>query len=87
MDYKDSIFQNERITLDGNKYTGCTFINCELIITGLAEFHLVSNNIVQSAFIFEGPALRTIQLLHVMYQGGARELVEDIIKHIRGGRP
>ena len=63
---RDKHFTNQRVEIDGKRFTSCTFKNCELIYSGGdVEFGLgcVVNDCRPE---FSGPARRTVLLLHAL---------------------
>jgi len=78
-------YENERIHLDGNTFVNCRFKNCVMVFTGSAHTGLKSNGFDGCDFVFEGPALVTLQHLHKLYHGGPgfKELVEKWLIAIR----
>jgi hypothetical protein len=85
MDYHDQTFENKELVLDGNKYTGCTFKTCRLVITGAKPFHLRACNLFGCTYGFKDAAYRAIHTLYLLYQNGEREMVEGVFEQIRTG--
>lgn len=57
-------FKNERIEIDGKRFTSCTFDGCELIYAG-GDVEFGSGCSVENCRPeFSGPARRTVLLLH-----------------------
>ena len=83
MEYRDRTFEHQRITLDGNTFTGCTFRHCELVFSGTADLWLVANHITECVYTFTGPATRTLQFLQALYHSGERQVVNEIIRQLR----
>ena len=86
MDYRDQTFENARVELDGNVYTGCSFYDCVFIFNGSAACGLNVNR-------YRGPlrmefgdgAARTLRFLNDLYHSGeaGRQSVEQTFENIR----
>jgi hypothetical protein len=61
--YTGSIFSNSDVVLDGNEYRNCVFQNCRLIFRGQRLPSLNDNTILNSGFVFEGPAQETLNFI------------------------
>lgn len=85
MDHHDESFKDKEIVLDGNKYTGCTFDSCRLVITCERPFQLRGGAVRNCVYEFRGAALCTLHQLQLMYQTGQQELVEQMFDRIRKG--
>lgn len=61
---RDQRFENERVEIDGKRFTSCTFEECELIYAG-GDVEFGSGCRVENCRPeFSGPARRTVLLLH-----------------------
>ena len=78
-------FENEDVILDFHEFVHCNFTNCRLIIHGFGAFSASHCNFIGCRYEFSGPSGLTIKILTELYRGGAKELVESIIKGIREG--
>ena len=89
MEYREEIFENETVELDGNTFTGCTFRNCVLMFEATAPPNLAANHFHENVvFAFKGCATALPHLLTMLYQRGGeggRKLVEDLFDAIRDG--
>ncbi len=85
-DFANGNFTNEVISLDGNKYKGCTFTDCELFIGASAPFGLINNDFNECRWTFTGSAALTINILAGLYQMSpeTQQLVKQTFKSIRG---
>ncbi len=81
MKHKDAKYTECDITLDGNEFENCQFINCKLRYSG-GPIQLANCVIDKPQFMLSGPALRTMQLLGVLYQASP-PAVEKIFEGIR----
>ncbi len=87
MNVFDHTFENERVELRGKTFHGCTFKNCELVYDGDRSPTFKDNKFIDSAFVFTGPALRTLYLLGNIYHAGegGREVVDRTLDDIKSG--
>lgn len=59
-------FKNERVEIDGKRFTSCKFENCELIYSG-GDVEFGPGCVVDDCRPeFSGPARRTVLLLHAL---------------------
>jgi hypothetical protein len=56
-------FEHERIVLGGERYQGCTFIDCELVFDGRQPAQLLDNTFADCRLFFEGAAGITLDFL------------------------
>ena len=77
-------FKGNAITLDGNEYFGCKFDGCQLIFCGTQGVTLENCNFGTNAWVFDGPAARTLAFMTAMHSGGAQSLIEATFENIRG---
>ena len=85
MQFKNKIFKNERVELDGKVFHDCMFENCELVFSGDRPPTFADNRFVDSVFVLTGHATRTLYLLSNIYHAGkgGTEVVEKIFSDIR----
>ena len=85
-DFENGKFTNEAISLDGNKYEGCTFTNCELLIGASAPFGLSNSDFNGCRWTFTGSAALTMHILAMLYQSGPeiQKVIEQTFENIRG---
>ena len=83
MEFRDKTFENKRITVDGNTFTGCTIRNCVLIFAASQPFTFNANSITGSRVEFAGSAGKTLGTLRALYHGGFKELIEQTFDNIR----
>jgi len=63
---RDRRFRNERVEIDGKRFTSCTFEGCELIYSG-GDVEFGAGCVVdQCRPQFSGPARRTVLLLSAL---------------------
>lgn len=81
-------FENQDVVLDFHEFDHCTFKNCRMIIHGYGPFSLNNSELGDCRWEFSGPAATAIQAMTMLYQGGAKELIEKTFQNIRkGGHP
>jgi len=80
----DQKFENVTIYLDGSSFYRCQFERCNLIFCGVLGFVLDNPTMTNCNWIAQGPALQTLQMLGTLYKAGAVDLVEGIIRNIKG---
>ena len=85
MQHREETFRNERVSLDGKSFHGCTFENCELEFTGDRPPTFSDNRYVNTVFVLSGPAVRTVYLLsNICHAGeGGRQVFEALFEDIR----
>jgi hypothetical protein len=64
----NQIFRNERVTLDGHTFVGCTFQNVTLVFEGRAPFDL-SHNRIEGALNFDFSAAPQAQVAVTLLDG------------------
>lgn len=53
-------FENETVQADDQDFNNCTFVNCSLVYNG-GELPVFSDcKLIESVWVLQGPALRTI---------------------------
>jgi hypothetical protein len=77
-------FTDESLVVDGNEYTGCRFVRCEIIFAGGSLPTMDSNFFDECRWKFDGPAARAIQFMAALYKGGAKTVIDATIDNIRG---
>jgi hypothetical protein len=85
---RDKRFDNQRIPLDGVRFVGCVFAESKLIFTATEPVSFDKCTFISCDWVFEGPALATLQFLAVMYDGLGLEgphLVQSIFDSIKQG--
>ncbi len=85
MDYKSAEFNKQRVDLDGNSYTACRFIECELVFAASGPVALAENQFLRCRWVFEGAAADTVTFMRGLYHGageGGRRLIEETIEDI-----
>jgi hypothetical protein len=85
---ENQTFVGANVQADGGAaYFKCTFINCNLIFTGLAPIQFDTCKLENCRWSFAGPAANTLNFLKQSYAGGNKEMVETIFREIRGTSP
>jgi hypothetical protein len=63
---RDRQFKNERVEIDGKRFTSCTFTDCDLVYSG-GDVEFGPGCVVNDCRPeFSGPARRTVLLLHAL---------------------
>ena len=85
MNYKNQVFQNERVELSDGRFHGCTFRNCELVYRGEPSPTFQDNEFIDSTFVFRDAAIRTLYFLSNIYHAGkgGEEIVEQTFDDVR----
>lgn len=87
MNYIDQTFENERIELHNKIFHGCTFKNCELVYEGDRSPTFTNNKFIDSVFVFQGAAIRTLYFMANIYHAGegGREVANQIMNDLKEG--
>lgn len=85
MNIENHNFVNERVALDNNSYSQCTFRQCVLVYSGTSEMSLTNCRFDEVEWEFTGPAARVISFLHATYQNGrdGEEFVRAIFRNFK----
>lgn len=88
MRYSNETFENQRLELHGNRYSDCTFRNCELVYDGDYSPTFHNNEFINSTFVFSGAALRTLYFMSNMYHTGegGREVIDKTLMEMKQGK-
>ena len=78
-------FKKQQIVLDGGSFYNCTFDECELIYSGLMPVFMNGNTLKNCRWRFDGPAINTMAFLTMLYNSGAKDLVEATFNGVRNG--
>lgn len=83
--YENERFEKQDISVDGNTYVECVFVQCSLIYAGgdLPRFERCTFQ--ASGIQLEGAAAETMQTLKNMNQGGLWSSVAGVIDRVRKG--
>ena len=85
---ENQTFIGANVQIDGGvAYVGCKFVKCNIVLTGMAPAQLSSNTWEDCRWSLAGPAANVISFLKAMFQSGAKEMVEILIREIRGETP
>jgi len=82
MKHKDAKYTECDITLDGNEFENCQFINCKLRYSGGPVKFGPGCVFDKPQFMLSGAAFRTMELLGILYQASP-SAVEKIFEGIR----
>lgn len=80
MDYKSQTFDNVKVELDGNYFSGCRFRNCELIFRGKDQFTLEDCDFERPAFIFLDSAGMVIDYLKILQGLLGNQYIETLFQ-------
>jgi hypothetical protein len=87
MEFRDQTFTNQRIELDNNAYTGCTFDSCVFVYSGGPTGRFSANRFKGKCRLeFDGPALSTIHFMQWANDpenGGMKDAIDQWIKDIQ----
>lgn len=85
--YSGKVFTNQRVRVDGNSYTDCTFTGCALIYGGNGTGVVMAGCKLDNTRIeFDECAGETIRFLTGLYHGGFKEIVEQTFENVRRGQ-
>ncbi len=82
MEFKNERYIDSDITLDGNEFEKCQFINCKLRYSGGPVKFGPGCVFDKPQFMFSGAAFRTMELLGILYQASP-SAIEKIFEGIR----
>ncbi|NJL94068.1 MAG: hypothetical protein HC915_10225 [Anaerolineae bacterium] len=80
-------FRNQTVEVDGNRYDGCTFMECRLVYRGGELPSFVRCDFDRVNFQLEGGAYQTLKYLTGMYHGGFSSQVEQSLGQMLGAIP
>jgi hypothetical protein len=83
MIYRNQVFTNEQISIDGDSFIECTFERCRLLFSALLPIRLESNRFNDCTWEFAGSAQTTLAFMAAIYHGGGKELIESTFQKIR----
>jgi hypothetical protein len=83
-EFQDETFTDQRVELDGNAYTNCTFVNCQMVFAATAPVTLQGVSFQNCTWTFDGAAGLTISFMTALYRGGMAELMEQTFANMRG---
>jgi hypothetical protein len=86
-EFANETFTNQRVELDGNAYTNCTFDTCQMVFRATAPVTLQGVNFQNCTWTFDGAAGLTISFMTALYRGGMAELMEQTFATMRGQTP
>ena len=77
-DWKNYVFKDQHIDLDGNQYQGCTFRGCALVYKGGPLPILTGCAFYDCRWSFEEAATRSLQFLQgiAMMSGNAKDFIQ-----------
>ncbi len=81
---EEMVFEGKTIVLDGGSFYACQFNRCKLIYNGMMPVTMDKCSFDNCEWQFAGPALNTIGFMQALYTGGAKDLIENIFRTIRG---
>lgn len=70
-DFKNQIFRDQIVHIDGGRFTDCEFHNCTITYSGGEEPQLYNCKFVGEKFRFEDAAMRTLSLLKAFASNGS----------------
>ena len=70
----------EIVNLDYREFTDTIFRNCKLVYKGGRPPKMMNVDMVESEFIFEGPAINTLHMMRLIaHSGDAKMVVKDML--------
>jgi hypothetical protein len=82
---KGQTFTKQQVFLDGGSFYDCTFDDCDLIYSALMPVILNGNTMRNCRWQFGGPAQNCVAFMMLLYNSGARDLIEATFESIRKG--
>ena len=77
--------EGKTIILDGGSFYACQFKGCTLIFNGVLPVVMERCSFDGDCkWQFSGPAQNTIVFMQALYAGGAKDLIENTFRNIRG---
>ena len=83
-EFENETFTDQRVELDGNTYTNCTFDTCQMVFRAAAPVTLQGVNFQNCTWTFDDAAGLTIQFMTALYRGGMTDLIEQTFANMRG---
>ena len=83
---KNQVFDNDKVTLDGNSFDHCTFNNCEMIYGGAGSVTLSNSNMNNVTWHFVGNAGNTMTFLKMLTDAmgdGGNEMILNSFPGVR----
>ena len=77
-------FEGKKIVLDGGSFYACQFKSCTLIYNGMMPVTMDGCSFDNCEWQFAGPALNTFNFMQALYVSGAKDLIENIFRNVRG---
>ena len=81
---EETVFEGKTIALDGGSFYACEFKSCTLIFSGLLPVVMDGCSFDNCKWQFSGPAQQTTAFMGSLYAGGAKDLIENLFREIRG---
>lgn len=75
-------YNHETVSLDGERFSNCTFQSCRLLYGGGTAPTFESCQFFDCEWKFEGSAGETMVLLKLMWNAGAKPTVQAMIKDV-----
>jgi hypothetical protein len=63
VEFHGRLFQDQRIEIDGGRFSDCIFVRCELVYAAKDEVALIRNDIHDCRWVFEDAAGATLRFL------------------------
>ena len=77
-------FEDKSIVLDGGSFYSCQFKGCTLIFNAVLPVTLDGCSFDDCIWKFSGAAQNTVGFMQALYAGGAKDLIENTFRKIRG---
>ncbi len=79
-----TIFNHERVALDGERFSDCEFRDCRMIYRGGVPPHFDDCRFAGCEWVFDDAAADTLAHLKTVWAVGAKAPVQALIKTITG---
>lgn len=80
--FKDKDFENTVVNLDDNTFKNCKIKNCQIVYGGGPLPSLIDCSFIDSTFMFDGAASRTLAFMQILTKSGAENVVKQIFDSI-----
>lgn len=77
-------FEGKKIVIDGGSFYTCQFKSCTLIYNGMMPVTMDGCSFDDCNWEFGGSALNTLVFMKALYKSGAKDMIENAFRNIRG---
>lgn len=86
MRYENRTFENETISVDGNQYIGCRFVDCTLTFAGVQPFEITPFSAKDLQFKFTGAAKAGQEVGNLLLRSAAEAAPVGSVLHLGRAR-